>query len=96
MTPPREAGHDSVIVERLKALALQLDRNLSPEDLDPEAPLLAGGLDLDSIALLELIVSVEEAYGFQFDEAELCMEAFGSLGRIARTVSGKLNPALAA
>jgi acyl carrier protein len=44
--------------------ALNLD-GVSPEDIDPQAPLFKTGLGLDSIDALELALEISKRYGFQ-------------------------------
>lgn len=39
--------------------------NVTPADLDPEAPLFGGTLGLDSIDALELALAVSKRYGVQ-------------------------------
>ena len=46
--------------------------------------MLEGGLDLDSIALMELITSIEDRFGVNFDEEDFELENFGSLAAISR------------
>ncbi len=53
-----------------KALAALIVESLnledvSPEGIDPEAPLFGDGLGLDSIDALELALAVSRQYGFQ-------------------------------
>jgi acyl carrier protein len=38
---------------------------MTPEEIDPAAPLYKEGLGLDSIDILEIALSVSKAYGFQ-------------------------------
>ena len=44
--------------------SLNLD-DVSPESIDPEAPLFKTGLGLDSIDALELALAISKKYGFQ-------------------------------
>ena len=44
--------------------SLNLD-DVSPESIDPEAPLFNTGLGLDSIDALELALAISKKYGFQ-------------------------------
>jgi len=43
--------------------ALNLD--ITPESIDPQAPLYGDGLGLDSIDILEVALVVSQRYGFQ-------------------------------
>jgi len=52
---------------------------VTPEGLDPAAPLFGAGLGLDSIDALELAVLVERTYGVKIGDAETGKKAFASL-----------------
>ena len=50
-------------VAALTVTALNLD--MSPADIEPDAPLYGEGLGLDSIDILEIALVVSKRYGFQ-------------------------------
>lgn len=50
-------------VAELAVTALNLD--VSPADIEPDAPLYGEGLGLDSIDILEIALVVSKRYGFQ-------------------------------
>ena len=57
----------------LAALIVQaLNLEISPEEIDPEAPLFGQGLGLDSIDMLEIALAVSKKYGFKLrsDDAD--------------------------
>ena len=59
------------LIEELKASiieALNLE-DLTPADIDADAPLFGEGLGLDSIDALELIVLMERNYGIRLKDA---------------------------
>ncbi|MEW6415930.1 MAG: phosphopantetheine-binding protein [Pseudomonadota bacterium] len=66
--------------------ALNLD--ISPEDIQPEAPLYGEGLGLDSIDILEVALAVSKHYGFQLraDNADN-VSIFGSLASLTRHIA---------
>ena len=71
--------------EIIKVLNLE---DLTPEDIDPKAPLFgAGGLGLDSIDALELIVLLEKRYGIRLARAAEGKTIFTSVENIAKYVS---------
>ena len=81
-------------IETLKHLVSEkLDMNIRIEDIDPGAPLLGDGLNLDSLALVELISLVEESFGIEFGERDLNMESFASLRNLAAVIAAQ-SPAL--
>ena len=49
-------------IKRLIIDVLQLE-DVTPDDIDPEAPLFGEGLGLDSIDALELGVAIQRRYG---------------------------------
>jgi acyl carrier protein len=76
------------IVDGLRSLvANELGLNLEIEDVDADAPLLEGGLNLDSLAIVELITLIEKTFGFEFGEQDLNMEAFASLRTLAGVIA---------
>jgi acyl carrier protein len=59
------AGAHASLEQELKELmveALMLE-DVSPDDIDSEAPLFDGGLGLDSIDVLELAMALNKRYG---------------------------------
>jgi acyl carrier protein len=66
--------------------ALNLD--LSPEDIQPDAPLYGEGLGLDSIDILEVALVVSKQYGFSLraDSADNT-RIFSSLAELTRHVA---------
>ena len=63
--------------------------NLVPDPLPNDYPLL-GNL-LDSLAVTNLIVALEEHFGFIFNDAELSAEAFENVLTLAELVSSKVE-----
>lgn len=71
--------------EIIKVLNLE---DMAPEDIDSQAPLFgAGGLGLDSIDVLELIVLLEKHYGIRLANAAEGKKIFTNMENIARYVS---------
>ncbi len=59
---------------------------LTPNDIDPQAPLLGSGLGLDSIDALELAVLIERTYGVKISDAQTGRTAFASLDALQRHI----------
>ena len=68
----------------IKALNLE---EMTPEDIDTNAPLFGDGLGLDSIDALELIVLLEKNYGIRLDNPSEGKAIFKSVATIAQYVS---------
>ena len=60
--------------------------DITPEDIDANAPLFGEGLGLDSIDALELIVLLEKNYGIKLANAAEGKEIFKSVSTIAEFV----------
>lgn len=72
----------SLLVERLFL-------RVKPEDIPDEAPLLET-LGIDSVALFELVVGLEDVYGLTFEEDEFRLSLFQNVESIANFVENKL------
>ena len=68
--------------------ALQL-QDVTPEQIDDDAPLFGTGLGLDSIDALELVVMLEEHYGILVRDSEVARSAFQSVRSLARFIEAK-------
>jgi acyl carrier protein len=78
------------IVARLKhIIAEELDVNLKLDEIDETAFLFEEGIGLDSVAIMDFLVLIEEHYGFQFSDEELNIELFRNLQVLAELISTK-------
>lgn len=68
----------------IKALNLE---EITPGDIDPEAPLFMEGLGLDSIDALELIVLLEKKYGLKIPTAEEGKKTLYSVRSMAEAIT---------
>lgn len=60
--------------------------DVTPEDIDNDAPLFGEGLGLDSIDALELIVMMEKEYGIKLKNPAEGKEIFKSINVMAQYV----------
>ena len=75
---------NQIKVELIKALHLN---GMKPEDLDADAPLFGeGGIGLDSIDALEIIVMLEKNYGIRLSNVAEGKAIFKSIRSIAEYV----------
>lgn len=56
--------------------------DITPEDIDPQAPLFGAGLGLDSIDALELALLVTRNYKVSIGDADTGKKAFSSLSAL--------------
>lgn len=74
------------LIEKLKQElieALNLEE-ITPEEIDPKAPLFdKGGLELDSIDALEIILILERSYGIKIENPGKGKEIFYSVQTLA-------------
>jgi acyl carrier protein len=79
-------------------LAVLVIEGLHLEDVDPQAvdlraPLFGGGLDLDSLDVLEISLMVQQRYGVKLKADDPDNETiFASLQSLADHIAGKLAP----
>lgn len=59
----------------------------APEGLQPQDDLFAAGMD--SMAVMQLMVVVEEAFGVMIDPGDLTKENLGTAESLARLIRGK-------
>jgi len=86
------ATQDEVLERLLEVVTFVAGAHRVPADLGPHTPLVAQGLELDSAALLELMVSCEAAFGVTFDPAT---DFTGDALRTVATLAGSVRRALA-
>jgi len=79
---------EELILELKKEIieALNLE-DVSPEDIDNDAPLFGEGLGLDSIDALELIVLMEKKYGIKLENPNKGKEVLKSVAVMAKYVA---------
>jgi acyl carrier protein len=73
-------------VKIIESLKLQ---DITPEQIDDDAPLFGTGLGLDSIDALELVVLLEKEYGIVIKDIEEGRPAFRSVKTLAEFITAK-------
>jgi acyl carrier protein len=71
------------IIESLKL------QDVTPEQIEDDAPLFGAGLGLDSIDALELVVMLEKDYGIVIKDIEEGRPAFRSARALAEFIEAK-------
>ena len=77
--------------EVLKVLDEVLSLNGRTRALRRDSPLLGAVPELDSMAVVSLITTLEERFGFTVADDELDASAFSTVGALADFVSAKMN-----
>lgn len=83
------------LLARLKQLiveTLHLE-DIAPADIPDDEPLVGGGLSLDSIDALELVVRLEKEYGIKISSSEEARSALSSVGSLASFIRERADPA---
>lgn len=86
MSAPLEAQLKILIVETLKL------EDIGPADISDDEPLIGGGLSLDSIDALELVVKLEKQYGIKIASSEESRTALASVTALAAYVRAHAAP----
>jgi acyl carrier protein len=73
-----------LLIERLKF------EDMTPDDIPDEEPLFAGGLGLDSIDALEIVVMLESEFGIKVKNESSARESFRSIASLASFVEQRL------
>ena len=71
----------------VRALSLPVD----PEEIPEEEPLFGDGLELDSVATLEIVFAVEEEFGIEVEDDDLRVELFASVATLSEYVRNRLG-----
>lgn len=79
---------DATKSEIKNLLVERLFLRVKPEEIPDEAPLLET-LGIDSVALFELVVGLEDVYGITFEEEEFRLSLFQNVNSIANFVERK-------
>jgi acyl carrier protein len=61
--------------------------DVTPADIDPDAPLIGGGLGLDSIDTLEILVILQKDYGVTVPDVNEGRKVFASLRALAQYIT---------
>jgi acyl carrier protein len=87
MTPDLKHKLKELLIERLKF------EDMTPDDIGDDEPLFAGGLGLDSIDALEIVVMLETEFGIKVKNENSARDYFRSVSTLATLVEEKLAAA---
>jgi acyl carrier protein len=81
-----------IFMNQLKEIiANKLDVNLKLDEIAENVSLYEDGLGLDSIAIVDLIVSIEQGFSISIQDEELNADLFKNLTTLADFIRGKVN-----
>ncbi len=76
------------VVQQIKQILVDdLELHVAAAEIPDDCSLLESGLALDSILIAELIVRIEDRFGFQFDDRMLETRLFDNLSELAAFVA---------
>ena len=77
--------------DRIKKILLEnVLKDLEPDELQTDSPLIEYGVGLDSVATLELLVALEQEFKIQIDESEITPETFETIDSISKRINSML------
>src|SRR5690348_11680948 len=88
----------AIMIDEIRQFVLDslTDMNYSIDGIDDDTTLGPAGADLESLALAELAVRVEDRFGVKFDDDEGEMLAGMTVGEFCQTVEPRIQPASSA
>lgn len=82
---------DSVRNSLVDIIVNDLDVNIQPSEIGFDDSLYDDGVGLDSIAIVNFIVLVEDKFNIKFEEGEITGKIFSSINNLADFVSQKVK-----
>jgi acyl carrier protein len=81
---------DALMPEVAELIVSALNLDMSPDEIDADAPLFGDGLGLDSIDVLEVALVVSKRYGFQLrSDDEGNVRIFASLRTLTAHIANQ-------
>lgn len=68
-----------------------LELDIEPSDIPDDEILFGGGLGVDSISMLEILVAMEEEFEIEIEEEDFRVEEFSSIRQLAEYINGALQ-----
>ncbi len=74
----------------LKQLIIEeCDKDITPDDIADDAPLMSDALDLDSLDVLQICMAIKTRYGVRIEGSSAARKALKTIDTLAETVSRK-------
>lgn len=87
MPDPLNALLKTLMIDTLKL------EDVTPDDIRDDEPLIGGGLSLDSIDALELVVKLEKEFGLKIGSSEESRSALASVDALSAYLRAHADPA---
>jgi acyl carrier protein len=85
--PDTEANFENVKAVVVATLGIK-DR---ADDLVPESELLGNLPELDSLAVVELLIALQDRFGIEIEDNEILGEVFETLGQLTAFIDSKVR-----
>ncbi|WFG44934.1 acyl carrier protein [Pseudonocardia alni] len=85
---PVDSTHENAVRDALADVLGLAERGLS---LTRSSPLFGSLPELDSLAVMEVLVALEERFGIAVDDEDVTIEVFATLGSLCDLVQRKLG-----
>ena len=82
---------EELICRIKKVIVDTLDLEIEPEEIDEKEALFGGGMGLNSMASIKIIVGLEEEFRIRVPDEELKVELFDSVWSMAEYVQSTLE-----
>ncbi|MEO8218672.1 MAG: phosphopantetheine-binding protein [Acidobacteriota bacterium] len=84
-------SNESTLRRKLKELLIERLKfeDLTPDDIGDDEPLFQGGLGLDSIDALEIVVMLESEFGIKVKNENSARDSFRTIATLADLVAQK-------
>jgi len=79
-------------LKRLIIESLQLE-GMTPDAIGDDDPLFGDGLGLDSVDALELVVAMEQRFGFKIDSDQIDAQDFRSVAALREFIEARIATA---
>ena len=81
------SGHPAGAADAVPAILAEVLGDPAVAGLPPDTPLLAGGLDLDSVTVVRLLAAVRERTGVDVADLDLDLDALTTIGTLTAFVA---------
>ncbi len=79
------------VEERVKKVLIESAlKDVDPDELNMQSPLIDYGIGVDSVATLELLVELEIEFQVRIDETEITPETFQTIENISKYLAKKI------